>query len=67
MFGDDKVDKQQDKDEEDATKRQDNRSKAPPKPSKNLPGAVSLFGGVDIFAGQKPGKVKRQQPGICNY
>jgi hypothetical protein len=29
---------------------------------KILPGAVPMFGGVDIFAGQKPGKPTKAKP-----
>ena len=29
---------------------------------KILPGAVPMFGGVDIFAGQKPGKSTKAKP-----
>ena len=34
-----------------------------PTPSRKiLPGAVPMFGGVDIFAGQKPGKTTKAAP-----
>ena len=38
----------------------------PPKTTKKLPGAVSLFGGVDIFAGQKPGKTRPKPQGMTH-
>ena len=54
----------EEKNEVDGLLNQNNKAKIASKPSKNLPGAVSLFGGIDIFAGQKPGKPKLQQQGI---